>query len=138
MVVNLPISQSSSGGTVYIDKAEGKQAETIFFTLKVYKNHTLVECMPITGRMHQIRIHLNCLNTPIIGDPQYGGKEIYLSELKRKFNLKEGTEELPLIKRVALHAYSLTYNSLQNEQIEVVAEYPKDFRVLIKKLEELS
>jgi 23S rRNA pseudouridine955/2504/2580 synthase len=138
MVVNLPISPSSNGSVVHIDKAEGKQAETIFFTLKVYKNHTLVECMPITGRMHQIRIHLSCLDAPIIGDPQYGGKEIYLSDLKRKFNLKKDTEELPLIKRVALHAYSLSFKNLKEEQVEIIAEYPKDFKVLVKKLEELS
>jgi 23S rRNA pseudouridine955/2504/2580 synthase len=137
IVVNLPIL-AHNNGTVTIDRTEGKQAETIFFTKQVYKNHTLVECLPITGRMHQIRIHLSCVKAPIVADIQYGGKEIYLSELKRKFNLKKDTEEQPLIKRVALHSYSLTYTNLKGEQEEVRAEYPKDFRVLIKKLEEES
>lgn len=137
IVVNLPIL-AHNNGTVSIDRAQGKPAETIFFTKQAYKNHTLVECLPITGRMHQIRIHLSCAKAPIVADLQYGGKDIYLSELKRKFNLKKDTEEQPLIKRVALHSYSLTYTTLSGDQEEVIAEYPKDFRVLIKKLEELS
>ena len=137
MVVNLPIL-ATNVGIVKIDRAEGKHAETIFFTLKVFKKHTLVECMPITGRMHQIRIHLSCLHAPIVCDTQYGGKEIFLSDLKRKFNLKKDTEELPLIKRVALHSYSLTFNDLKGVQRIIEAPYPKDFHVLVKKLEELS
>lgn len=131
--VYLPILQLSNG-LVKIDKVRGKLAETIFNTVKVYKKYTLLECMPITGRMHQIRAHLTCLNAPIVCDTSYGGKNIYLSELKKNFNLKQETEELPLIKRVALHAYSLQF-STEDEEMNVEAPYPNDFGVLVKQLE---
>ena len=136
--VYLPIAMKRDGTMVAIDRQKGKEADTIFNTMKVYRNHTLVECMPITGRMHQIRIHLVCLKAPIVCDPTYGGEMIYLSDLKRKFNLKKETEEQPLIKRVALHAHSLTFRLLNEEIIKIEAPYPKDFEVLVKQLNKFS
>jgi 23S rRNA pseudouridine955/2504/2580 synthase len=136
--VYLPIAMKRDGTMVAIDRQKGKEADTIFNTMKVYRNHTLVECMPITGRMHQIRIHLVCLKAPIVCDPTYGGEMIYLSDIKRKFNLKKETEEQPLIKRVALHAHSLTFRLLNEEIIKIEAPYPKDFEVLVKQLDKFS
>ncbi len=136
--VYLPI-HAQNNGIVKIDRVNGKLAETFFNTIKAYKKHTLVQCLPVTGRMHQIRIHLTCLKAPIVCDETYGGKMIYLSELKKKgFNLKNDTEEQPLIKRVALHAYSLKFALLNGEELEVIAPYPKDFDVLVKQLEKHS
>ncbi|MBC7450702.1 MAG: RluA family pseudouridine synthase [Cytophagales bacterium] len=125
-------------GVVKIDKAKGKIAETIFFTIKAYKKNTLVRCLPITGRMHQIRIHLSHLGAPIVGDELYGGTPIFLSELKRKFNLKKDTEEKPIIQRFALHAHSLIFIDSKGETLDITAPYPKDFNVLVKKLDEYS
>jgi 23S rRNA pseudouridine955/2504/2580 synthase len=132
--VYLPIHPLTNG-MVKIDRQRGKEAETFFDTLQLYQKHTLVQCRPVTGRMHQIRIHLTALKAPIVCDPQYGGDYIYLSSIKRKFNLKKDTEELPLIQRVALHAFSLSFNLLNGERITVEAPYPKDFGVLVKQLE---
>lgn len=137
--VLLPISPIKDGTAVKIDREKGKIAETFFFTMKAYRHHTLVECIPVTGRMHQIRIHLQCLKAPIVCDPTYHGDNIYLSQLKsKKFNLKKGTEELPLIKRVALHAHSLTFSLMNGEVMKIEAPYPKDFDVLIKQLEKFN
>ncbi|GAA4410847.1 RluA family pseudouridine synthase [Nibrella viscosa] len=136
--VYLPIAPVRDGTAVRIDRQKGKEAETIFNTIRAYRSHTLVECMPITGRMHQIRVHLMCLKAPIVNDPTYGGDPIYLSQIKRKFNLKQGTEELPLIQRVALHARSLTFTLLNGEDVQFEAPYPKDFDVLVKQLEKHS
>ncbi|WP_247235754.1 RluA family pseudouridine synthase [Telluribacter sp. SYSU D00476] len=136
--VYLPILPLKNGTAVKIDKVNGKIAETIFNTLKVYRGYTLVECIPITGRMHQIRIHLSCLNAPIVNDPQYGGKPIYLSSIKRKFNLKKETEEQPLIQRVALHAFALSFALMDGEPIRIEAPYPKDFDVLVKQLDKFG
>ncbi len=133
--VELPI-RILNKGIVKIDKFDGKPAETIFNTLKAYKSTSLVECRPITGRMHQIRIHLACLKASILADVQYGGKLFYLSQLKKKrFNLKRGTEEQPLIKRVALHAQALVFEELNGKTIQVEAPYPKDIRALLRQLE---
>lgn len=136
--VYLPIAPIKDGTAVRIDREKGKLAETIFNTLQAYRQNTLVECLPITGRMHQIRVHLMCLKAPIVNDPTYGGEALFLSELKRNFNLKKDTEELPLIQRVALHAHSLTFELLDGERRQFEAPYPKDFGVLVKQLEKFS
>ena len=137
MDVYLPILALSTG-VVKIDKTKGKEAETVFFTIKAYRKNTLVRCLPITGRMHQIRIHLSCLGAPIVGDETYGGKQLFLSEIKRKFNLKKETDERPIIQRVALHAHCLMFTGLNGDELDIKAPYPKDFNVLVKKLEEYS
>jgi len=123
-----------SDGTVKISR-EGKPAQTYFTTIKNYKAHTLIKCNPITGRMHQIRIHLTLLKAPITGDETYGGHPFFVSSLKRSFHLKKMTDEQPLMKRMALHAHSLEFALLNGEKVAVEAPYPKDFKALIKQLE---
>jgi len=113
---------------------KGKPAVTLVRTLETFAKHTLLECQPITGRLHQIRLHLAYLQAPIIGDTMYGGEDFYLSSLKKKFNVKEGEEEQPFIKRFALHAASLTFARLDGTSLSMAAPYPKDFRVLIDTL----
>lgn len=135
--VDLPI-HATSKGVVRISKREGKEALTLVNTLKAYRKYTLVECQPVTGRMHQIRIHLASLNASISGDEQYGGKPFYLSSLKKNYNLKKDEEEQPLIKRVALHAQALSFERLDHERVSIQAPYAKDFAVLLKQLEKLS
>jgi len=134
VIVDQPILKQTDG-IAKISKSEGKSALTYFTSVKSYRNHTLVACKPVTGRMHQIRVHISYLGAPITGDEQYGGKPFFLSQVKRKFNLKKETEEQPLIKRMALHAFSLEFHDL-TEKIQIVeAPYPKDMHVLIKQLE---
>ncbi|MEX2514111.1 MAG: pseudouridine synthase [Cyclobacteriaceae bacterium] len=113
----------------------GKPSQTVFKTLKTYRSHTLIACKPITGRLHQIRVHLAYLGAPICGDELYGGKPLFLSSLKKKFNLKKDTEEQPIMQRVSLHAYSIGFLGMKGELISVIAPYPKDFEVLIRQLE---
>jgi 23S rRNA pseudouridine955/2504/2580 synthase len=127
--------EKQNDGTVKIARS-GKSAQTYFTTLKTYKNHSLIECRPITGRMHQIRIHLSLLKSPITGDTIYGGKPFFISSIKRKFNLKKQTEEQPLMKRMALHAFSLEFELINGEKKQVIAPYPKDFQALTRQLAE--
>lgn len=134
--VQKPILKLSTGA-VRID-FKGKEASTIFNTMQAFSRHTLVECKPVTGRMHQIRIHLSSIGAPITSDEMYGGQLLYLSSLKRNFNLKKDTEEQPLINRLALHAYSLGFALPNKDKKLVEAPYPKDFRVLIQQLEKNS
>ncbi len=134
VLVNLPILPLKVG-VVKIDRQAGKEAETVFNTLEIYKAHTLIECIPFTGRMHQIRIHLQCLKAPIVMDALYGGPPVYLSEIKRKFKLAKDAEEQPLIARVALHARALNFALMSGERQMVEAPYPKDMEALIRQLE---
>ena len=135
--VERPI-HAMSKGKVRIDFEKGKPATTLFKKDTIYKGYTLMLCKPQSGRMHQIRVHLSSMKMPIVGDTMYGGKEIYLSKLKKKFHLKEGAVELPLIKRFALHAFSITYKDIAGDVQYFEAPYPKDFRVLITQLEKLK
>lgn len=134
-LVDEPILKADDG-VVKISKRDGKPAQTYFTTLRSYRFHTLIECKPVTGRMHQIRIHLATLKAPITGDDVYGGKPFFLSSVKRGFNLKKQTEELPIMKRMALHAYALEFKDLSGAQWKVSAPYPKDLQALIRQLEQ--
>lgn len=113
----------------------GKDSTTYFSTLNTYRNCTLIQCIPVTGRTHQIRAHLQSMDASIIGDHEYGGVEVYLSEFKKNYNLKKFTEELPLIKRMALHAFSIEFEGENGHKYQLEAPYPKDFAVLLKTLE---
>jgi len=131
--VDKPIKVGGSG-LVRIDHRQGKESKTIFNSLEAFKQHTLVECKPHTGRMHQIRIHLSELKAPITGDTSYGGRPFLLSSIKKNYNLKKWTEESPLISRMALHAFSLIFTGLNEKKIKIEAPYPKDFRVLTEQM----
>jgi 23S rRNA pseudouridine955/2504/2580 synthase len=133
-VVDQPILKQDDG-IAKISKREGRPAVTYFTSIKSYRHHTLISCRPITGRMHQIRLHLSYLGAPITGDELYGGKPFFLSQVKRNFNLKKETEEQPLVKRMALHAFSLEFKDLSIKTQIVEAPYPKDFQVLTRQLE---
>ncbi len=137
MDVEDPIRKLGNG-TVCIDKRRGRDAQTFLNTLRAFRKHTLVECRPVTGRMHQIRIHLAHQGAPISGDIQYGGHPFYLSEIKARYRSGKDEEEQPLIRRLALHAMKLTFEDLKGEKITVEAPYPQDFRVLVAQLEKNS
>lgn len=55
-----------------VDLKNGKEAVTYFKVIKRFKDYTLVECSLETGRTHQIRVHMNYINHPIVGDNVYG------------------------------------------------------------------
>lgn len=137
LLVDLPILNDGNKN-VTIDRVEGKRAETIFNTIKHYKHYTLVACKPITGRMHQIRIHLATQRAAIAGDHLYKGKPVYLSALKKTYRLAKDQEELPIIKRFALHAKQIIFRGMNDEEIKVEAPYPKDFATLIKLLDKFD
>jgi len=115
--------------------AEGKPSRTFVKTLEVFKYQSLVECRPVTGRTHQVRIHLADSGYPIVADETYGGRILFLSEVKARYNLKKWEEEKPLMSRVALHALSLCFSPVEGGQtITVTAPLPKDFRAVLNQL----
>lgn len=135
--VNLPILNLGNKN-VAISRQEGKAAETIFNSIKFYKNYTLIECQPVTGRMHQIRIHLASQRAAIAGDDMYGGQPVLLSNIKRGYRLGKDQEELPIMKRFALHAKEVTFKINEEDEITVSAPYPKDFATLLKLLDKFD
>jgi 23S rRNA pseudouridine955/2504/2580 synthase len=134
--IKKPIFTSSNKSR--IDFQEGKPSTTFVKSLEIYKIHTLLACMPVTGRMHQIRIHLADQRMPICCDEIYGGSPLMLSEVKKGYNLRKDEEEKPMIDRVALHAYSIQFPKPDGELLKISADYPKDFAVCIHQLKKNS
>ncbi len=130
-VVELNLSHSS--GITKVDK-RGKFSSTIIETISVLHQYTLVECMPLTGRTHQIRAHLSHLDAPIVGDEKYGGRPFYLSSIKKNFSRGKSDEEKPLLGRTALHAFKIKFRDLDQKDILAEASYPKDFQASLKQL----
>ena len=135
--VDLPILNLGKQN-VAISKQDGKKAETIFNSIKFFKHYTLVECNPITGRMHQIRIHLASQRACIAGDEMYGGKPVFLSEIKRGYRIGKDQEELPIMKRFALHAREVSFRINEDTEMTFEAPYPKDFATLLKLLDKFD
>lgn len=59
-------------GRIRVDRREGKECETFFRALRSKGDFTLVEAHPLTGRQHQLRVHLSACGHGILGDPLYG------------------------------------------------------------------
>ena len=68
-------------GRIIVDVRNGKDAETSFRVLARKENLALIEACPVTGRTHQIRVHLQQGGLPIAGDPLYGAGEKRRSSL---------------------------------------------------------
>lgn len=134
ILVDLPILNIGKGN-VLISRNEGKKADTYFKSLVYFKHYTLIEARPVTGRMHQIRIHLATQKASISGDEMYGGKPVFLSQIKRNYRISKNEEEQPIMKRFALHSREVTFKISETETKTFTAEYPKDFAVLLKLLE---
>ena len=73
-------------GLMRVDEKDGKKARTEFQVLERFNRHTLLQCLPTTGRTHQIRAHLQRVKLPIVGDALYGGAPLLLSSLKHKLS----------------------------------------------------
>lgn len=122
-------------GFVRVDPKKGKRARTTFRVLERFDLYTLMECSPETGRTHQIRVHLQSLGYPIVGDSTYQGGPLLLSSLKSSYRLKPGAIERALLDRVALHAEELTLPHPTTElPVTIQAPWPKDFVVAVKYL----
>ncbi|MEL3906229.1 MAG: RluA family pseudouridine synthase [Treponema sp.] len=121
-----------------VDKRRGKEAVTHFTLLESFGRFSLLEACPVTGRTHQIRVHLTEAGYPIVCDPLYGSpKPVLLSALKQKWRGDIYTER-PLISRLALHAYRLDcLHPGSGVPLVLTAEYAKDFKSLVHQLRKL-
>jgi 23S rRNA pseudouridine1911/1915/1917 synthase len=135
-VINLPLSENREW-KMKVDKWDGKTAITNYKTLESFKGYSFLEVRPQTGRMHQIRIHMKAIGTPILCDPFYGnGRGFFLSDIKPHYKGKE--EELPLLSRTALHAASISFiHPSSNERLNLAAGLPKDMNTVLKYLRKL-
>ncbi|RMH94188.1 23S rRNA pseudouridine(1911/1915/1917) synthase RluD [Lysobacter pythonis] len=113
-------------------REDGREAVTHYRLRERFRAHTALECRLETGRTHQIRVHMQHLKHPIVGDPLYGGP----------LKLPKGASD-PLIaqlrglKRQALHAEVLEFaHPLSGRPVRCEAPIPADMRALMKTLRE--
>ena len=131
-------------GRMCVVKKHGKASVTEFSVRERFPQPAgrasiaCVECRPLTGRTHQIRVHLAESGTPILNDPIYGNETtLMLSDLKRGY--KGRSDEKPLITRLALHAGALTFtHPLTKEKITLTSPLPNDFEVALKYLRKFA
>jgi 23S rRNA pseudouridine1911/1915/1917 synthase len=116
-IIDDPIGREDENSIKKVVSPSGQKALTKYNVIELYKNATLLEVQIFTGRSHQIRVHLEHIGHPIIGDVLYN-------------------EESPLIKRQALHSnYLKALHPRTKEEIEFYAPLPNDISNLIRLLE---
>jgi 23S rRNA pseudouridine1911/1915/1917 synthase len=96
-------------------RKNGKEAVTEYTVRQNFKNHSLIDIKLLTGRTHQIRVHLSAIGHPIYADSLYGKSE---KDLGRQF----------------LHAASLTFKHPRSGQLlSFTSPLPSDLQSILKK-----
>ena len=72
--IEMPIGRDKNNRQKMAVTKEGKPAITHFSVVERFTNHTLVKCQLVSGRTHQIRVHMSAIGYPVEGDPLYAGK----------------------------------------------------------------
>ena len=115
-IIDLPIAkQPGTGGEkMHVDEAEGSPARTRYRVIERAGNRAAwVELQPFTGRTHQLRVHMNAIGHPIVGDGKYGGQAAFLTGgVSRKMHL---------------HARRIRIDHPEGGQIDVTAALPRHF-----------
>ena len=122
-----------------VSDVNGKKAITNYKTIKVFQikdipKISLVECKLETGRTHQIRVHLKYKGTSLLGDKQYGKKNIKFKKINRDFFNK-----LSALDGQALHAQTLAFiHPTKNKLVSFKSKLPMDFKKTLDLLNNLS
>lgn len=110
--VEAPIRRHFFHRTIFCVASDGRRAKTLFRPVKVLNNETLLLVRTLTGRTHQIRVHLSHIGFPILGDVEYGGHAS---------------------SRIFLHAYSIAFfHPETGKRIYFKTEFPEDFRKFLR------
>ena len=134
--IELPIAAHPTKKGLMVIHSKGKTAITDYETINQSHKISLVKFQIHTGRTHQIRLHAKSLGHPIVCDSLYGnGTPIFLSNIKRNFKLSKSEEtEKPLLARLGLHSYQVSFKGLQGDAISITADLPKDMKALYTQL----
>lgn len=135
--IDAPLAESLTRRGRMVVVRKGKPSQTDYKTLQSWGKFSLLELNLHTGRLHQIRVHLQHIGHPLAVDAYYGHRDaFYLSEIKKKY--KGRSDERPLVHRHTLHAQRIELtHPITQEPTVAEAPLPKDMRALIKQLDKL-
>ncbi len=107
--INIRLTRNRRNPAVMcLARKKGKEAITNWKLLADFGSMALLAVQPLTGRTHQIRVHLPSIELPLKIDPLYGSsRPLFLSDFKPDYRLGRGQTEKPLIERLTLHAYQI-------------------------------
>ena len=134
--IDAPIGRHPKSPKFMAIRKDGRPSVTQWKLLERFRGHSLIECRPLTGRTHQIRVHMHSIGLPLAVDPLYNPQStgILLSQFKRGYQFKKDEEERPLIGRLTLHAASLKFTDLSGQGMIIECDPPKDFRATLNML----
>lgn len=146
--IDLPIGSMSGGGTirrsVEVDAEDARESQTRYEVVERFANHSLVRCQPLTGRLHQIRVHLAGIGHPVLADEFYSPSAVF-----RRCDIRGGSSpsasgngngeshpnEPALLARQALHAQSLRFqHPITREPVALEAPLAADMLATIEEL----
>lgn len=121
------------GRRVMAAAPDGKPSITEWRLAERFRGFALLEVRPLTGRTHQIRVHLAWAGLPLAVDAMYGpAAALCLSEFKRDYRGRRA--EKPLIARLTLHCAKLAFDHPTGGRVEAAAQLPADFERALKAL----
>jgi 23S rRNA pseudouridine955/2504/2580 synthase len=120
----LLVTHRRGGERHVIVSADGKAAQTRVRLSRTYGKYSLVQCSPLTGRTHQIRVHLQSVGFPLAGDDRYGDADV---------NSRLNALGLP---RLFLHAQSISFPDEHGNELHFTAPLPDDLNGFLTKLQE--
>ena len=116
--IEAPIGRSHRDRKKMAVMEDGREAISRYRIREDLRGHSLLEVEPITGRTHQIRVHMAAINHPIVGDAVYGKRS-------------------PLVGRQFLHAWKLTFQMpLSGRLVEFESPLPEDLRTALEAVRE--
>jgi len=117
----LLVTNRQGGERHVVVRSTGKEAQTRVRLSRTYGEFSLLQCQPLTGRTHQIRVHLQHVGHPIVGDERYGDEAV--NKAVRKFGLR----------RLFLHAQSISFPDDSGNEMHFVAPLADDLQRFIDK-----
>jgi 23S rRNA pseudouridine1911/1915/1917 synthase len=136
-LIDVPLGRSRRNPeAMAVQRQGGKSAQTIYRVVRRFRGFTELDIQLLTGRTHQIRVHLTHIGHPVVADALYGRRPaLYRSDL---LGQHPAENELPLIERQALHAQRIAFNHpTTGQRLEFAAPLPADMAALLRALAEL-
>ena len=133
--ISEPIGRSRKDRTKMSATDNGKSAVTNYKVDVEMDFTSLIRLKPVTGRTHQLRVHLSNLGMPIFGDHEYGGRG-RMAGMVTPERRKKAVKALELLSRQALHARRLSFrHPVTKKQIEIEAPLPDDILSVLELFE---